>query len=182
MESGRRREPTLSRTRLPRVSAASLASLRRPPAPPGPGLTRQLVGLQPAVCVDPAQHEVVREAAGGRGGARARAGRRAAPAHPGRAAPAAAASREGSPLRLRSPRACPRATPARPWPRSRRSSPQPRSPLGTGEAAASSRPVGPNPGPGWGRGGQGECRRERLAPPQLRSRTGNLGVWRPPVS
>lgn len=56
------------------------------------GLTRQLVRLQPTVRVDPAQHEVVREAAGGRGGARARAGRRAAPAHPGRTAPAAAAA------------------------------------------------------------------------------------------
>lgn len=76
------------------------------PAPPKPGLTRQLVGLQPAVRIDPAQHEVVREAAGGRGGARARAGRRAAAAHPGRAAPAAAAAAARGGCLPRRPSSC----------------------------------------------------------------------------
>lgn len=189
-ESGRRRELTLSgaRTPPPKRPRSTPRVPEGTPAPPQPGLTRQLVGLQAAVRVDPAQHEVVRETAGGRGGARARARRRAAPAHPGCAAPAAAAaaSREGSrprrPLGLWSPRARPRATRARPWPRSRRSSPQLRSSLSAGEGAASSRAVGPDPCAGWGRGARGGCRRERPAPPQLHSRAGSHGVWRPRVS
>lgn len=147
--------------RLPRVPHVPEGTS----APPQPCLTRQLVGLQPAVRVDPAHHEVVREAAGGRGGARA--GRRAAAAHPGRAAPAAAAAaREDQKPRLllwlRSSRARPRATPARPWPRSRRSLPQLHSSLGAGEAAAGSRPAGPDPDPDPGPGG--------------RARRGSVGV------